>query len=62
MLHTHAFDSETLHKFTVSSTVSAVNGNKMLSSPITDNNAWKSGDYYILRMQKAMGCFQNITQ
>ena len=48
MLHTHAFDSEASHSFSASIAVGAANDNNMTPAPITGNNAWRSGNYYIL--------------
>jgi hypothetical protein len=52
MLHTHTFDSETSHNFTASITVGAANDNNMTPAPIQGDNAWKSGNYYILVRSK----------
>lgn len=48
MLHTHAFDSETSSNFTTSIDVGAANDNNMTPAPIEVDNAWKSGNYYII--------------
>lgn len=48
MLHTHSFDSETQHSFTASIEVGAGYDNNMTPAPIEGDNAWQSGNYYIL--------------
>lgn len=48
MLHTHAFDSEDAHTFTASIDVGATYDNNMTPALIEGDNAWKSGNYYIL--------------
>lgn len=56
MLHTHTFDSEASHTFTASIEDGAANDNNMTPAPIQGDNAWKSGNYYILIKSKdAMG-------
>lgn len=52
MLHTHTFDSEISHSFTASIEVGATNDNNMQPTPIQGENAWKTGDYYILAKGK----------
>jgi hypothetical protein len=52
MLHTHTFDSETSHSFTASIAVGAEYDNNMTPSVIENDNAWKSGNYYILVKSK----------
>ncbi len=48
MLHTHTFNSASLHSFTASIVVGAANDNNMTPAPIQGSNAWKAGNYYIL--------------
>ncbi|MGV8138992.1 MAG: DUF4625 domain-containing protein [Mangrovibacterium sp.] len=48
MLHTHTFDSEASHTFNASITVGAANDNNMTPAAIEGNNAWRSGNYYLL--------------
>jgi hypothetical protein len=48
MLHTHTFDSKASHTFSASIAVGAANDNNMTPTAITGNNAWRSGNYYIL--------------
>jgi len=48
LLHTHTFDSEAAHSFTASIEVGAEYDNNMTPALITSDNAWKSGNYYIL--------------
>lgn len=56
MLHTHTFDSEASHSFTASIAVGAEYDNNMPPALIAGDNAWKSGNYYILVKSKdAMG-------
>lgn len=56
MLHTHTFDSEASHNFTASIKVGAANDNNMTPAKIQGDNAWKSGNYYILaRVKDAKG-------
>ncbi len=52
MLHTHAFESPSAHNFTASIKVGATNDNNMTPAPIGGDNAWKSGNYYILIKSK----------
>lgn len=52
MLHTHSFDSSMSHEFSASITIGAENDNNMTPAPITGDNAWKSGSYYILAKAK----------
>lgn len=57
MLHTHDFgDDPDETNFTASINVGAANDNNMTPALIQGNNAWKSGNYYILVKSKdAMG-------
>lgn len=56
MTHTHDFDSKASHTFTSSIEVGATNDNNMEPAAIEGDNAWKSGNYYILaRCKDAMG-------
>lgn len=48
MLHTHDFDSPKEHSFTASIKVGAEKDNNMTPAAITGENAWKSGNYYLL--------------
>lgn len=48
MLHTHDFSSPKSHAFTASIVVGATNDNNMTPAPIQGNNAWRTGNYYIL--------------
>lgn len=48
MLHTHDFDDPDETDFSASIVVGAANDNNMTPAPIQGNNAWKSGNYYIL--------------
>lgn len=48
MMHTHSFDNLKSHTFTASITVGAKNDNNMTPSPIQGDNAWRTGNYYIL--------------
>lgn len=54
MEHTHDFDSEVSHNFTISIDVGAEydNNTAMGPAPIEGDNAWKSGNYYILARVK----------
>lgn len=52
MLHTHDFDDPDEHEFTASIVVGAENDNNMTPEPIEGDNAWKSGNYYILVKSK----------
>lgn len=56
MLHTHTFDSDYSHDFTASIEVGAEYDNNMTPALIEGDNAWKSGNYYILaRVKDAKG-------
>jgi len=56
MLHTHAFESPASHSFTASIVVGAEEDNNMTPAPIGGDNAWKTGNYYILtRCKDAKG-------
>ncbi len=56
MLHTHDFDSANSHNFSASIVVGAENDNNMNPAPITGQNQWREGNYYILVKSKdAMG-------
>ncbi len=49
MLHTHDFgDDPDEYNFTASIVVGAANDNNMTPAPIQGDNAWKTGNYYIL--------------
>lgn len=48
MLHTHSFDSNESHSFAASIAVGAEKDNNMTPAVISGNNAWRSGNYYIL--------------
>ncbi|MBN1820665.1 MAG: DUF4625 domain-containing protein [Prolixibacteraceae bacterium] len=48
ILHTHDFDSYTLHNFSSSITVGAAQDNNITPKDITGDIAWQSGNYYIL--------------
>ncbi len=48
ILHTHSFDSDTSHSFNASIEIGATNDNNMVPAPITGDNDWQSGNYYIL--------------
>jgi hypothetical protein len=48
MLHTHTFDSKASHSFEASIEVEADYDNNMTPALIQSDNAWKSGNYYIL--------------
>lgn len=48
MLHTHTFDSEASHDFSTSIAVGAEYDNNMTPALIQYNNAWRTGNYYIL--------------
>lgn len=48
LLHTHTFNSEKFHNFTTSIAVGAEMDQNMTPAPIGGNNAWKSGNYYLL--------------
>jgi hypothetical protein len=53
MLHTHDFgDDPDETDFTASINVGAANDNNMTPAPIQGDNAWKSGNYYILIKSK----------
>jgi hypothetical protein len=53
MLHTHDFgDDPDETDFTASIVVGAANDNNMTPAAITGDNAWKSGNYYILVKSK----------
>jgi len=52
MLHTHKFDDPDETEFTASIAVGAANDNNMTPAAITGNNAWRSGNYYILVKSK----------
>jgi len=52
MLHTHTFDSEASHSFNAEIEVGAADDNNMTPETIEGDNAWKSGDYYILIKSK----------
>jgi len=56
MLHTHTFDSEAAHDFNASITVGASDDNNMTPAPLTEENDWKTGNYYILvKAKDALG-------
>ncbi len=56
MLHTHDFEDPDETDFSASIKVGAVNDNNMTPVAIQGDNAWKSGNYYILVKSKdAMG-------
>jgi len=56
MLHTHDFDDPDETEFSASINVGATNDNNMTPAAIEGDNAWKSGNYYILVKSKdAMG-------
>jgi hypothetical protein len=48
MLHTHDFEDPDETEFTASIAVGTANDNNMTPAAITGNNAWRSGNYYIL--------------
>lgn len=48
MLHTHDFEDPDETEFSASISVGAANDNNMTPAAITGNNAWRSGNYYIL--------------
>ncbi len=48
MLHTHDFDDPDETEFTASIVVGTENDNNMTPAPIQGDNAWRSGNYYIL--------------
>lgn len=48
MLHTQKFDSATSHEFMASIEVGAAQDNNLTPAPIEGENAWKSGNYYLL--------------
>ncbi len=48
MLHTHDFDDPDETEFSTSIDVGAVNDNNMTPAVIQGDNAWKTGNYYIL--------------
>ena len=52
MLHTHDFEDPDEYEFTASIAVGAVNDNNMTPAPIEGDNAWRSGNYYILVKSK----------
>lgn len=53
MLHTHDFGADPDETdFTASINVGAANDNNMIPAPIQGENAWKSGNYYILVKSK----------
>ena len=52
MLHTHDFDDPDETEFTASIAVGAANDNNMTPAPIQGDNAWRSGNYYILVKSK----------
>lgn len=52
MLHTHDFENEASHTFTASIEVGAEYDNNMEPAPIEGDNAWASGNYYILIKSK----------
>lgn len=57
MLHTHDFGMDPdEYSFTATLAVGAANDNNMTPAPIQGENAWKTGNYYILaRVKDAMG-------
>ncbi|MBN2820489.1 MAG: DUF4625 domain-containing protein [Bacteroidales bacterium] len=56
MLHTHDFEDPDETDFSATIQVGAVNDNNMTPAAIQGDNAWKSGNYYILVKSKdAMG-------
>lgn len=52
MLHTHDFEDPDETDFTASIVVGAENDNNMTPAPIQGENAWRSGNYYILVKSK----------
>lgn len=48
MLHTHDFDDPDEYEFTASIAAGAANDNNMTPTAIEGDNAWRSGNYYIL--------------
>ncbi|MBN2634723.1 MAG: DUF4625 domain-containing protein [Prolixibacteraceae bacterium] len=52
MLHTHDFEDPDETEFTASIAVGAANDNNMTPAPIQGDNAWRSGNYYILVKSK----------
>ena len=52
MLHTHDFDDPDETEFSASIEVGAENDNNMIPAAIEGDNAWKSGNYYILVKSK----------
>ncbi len=52
MLHTHDFDDPDETEFTASIVAGAENDNNMTPAAIEGDNAWKSGNYYILVKSK----------
>ncbi|MCG6189875.1 DUF4625 domain-containing protein [Maribellus maritimus] len=52
MLHTHDFDDPDETEFSASIEVGAENDNNMTPAAIEGDNAWKSGNYYILVKSK----------
>lgn len=48
MLHTHDFDDPDEYEFTASIAAGAANDNNMTPTAIEGDNAWQSGNYYIL--------------
>ena len=48
MLHTHDFEDPDEYEFSTSIEVGAANDNNMTPAPIEGDNAWQSGNYYIL--------------
>lgn len=48
MMHTHDFDDPDEVEFTASIEVGAENDNNMEPAPIQGDNAWQSGNYYLL--------------
>ncbi len=48
MLHTHDFEDPDEYEFSASIEVGAANDNNMTPAPIQGDNAWQSGNYYIL--------------
>ncbi|MAX82333.1 MAG: hypothetical protein CL843_19415 [Crocinitomicaceae bacterium] len=52
MLHTHDFDEVDSFDLEATIEVGAANDNNMTPAPIENDNAWKSGNYYILVKSK----------
>lgn len=48
LLHTHEFDSQTVHNFSASIDVGAIYDNNIEPKEITGDIAWQSADYYVV--------------